>query len=62
MNAKPNAITTFTPKSDIEPYGVFRRSPLNPIFNPYFMNYGYDKIEFFDRITMHNRWYSGGSL
>ena len=62
MNAKPGSIITFTPFPNIEPYSVLRRSPLNPIFNPYFMNYGYDKIEFFDRITMHNRWYSGGSL
>ena len=34
-------------------YGVFRRSALDPIFNPYFVDYGYDKIEFYKRIDLY---------
>lgn len=31
-------------------YGVFRRSVLNPIFHPYFFDYGGDKQEFYIRL------------
>ena len=57
-----NCIIPFQSQGDIEPcvmtlwiihrYGVFRRSALDPIFNPYFIDYGYDKIEFFRRIDL----------
>ena len=57
MNARPNTVIRYVANHDIEPYGVFRRSPLHPIFNPYFMNYGYNKIEFFDRIGFYHREY-----
>jgi len=32
-----------------------RRSPLNPIFHPYYIEYGYDKTEFFRRLYAYNR-------
>lgn len=54
MNATENEIIPYTAKHEIEPYGVFRRSAINPIFHPYYINYGYDKIEFFNRIGLYH--------
>ena len=31
-------------------YGIFRRSAYDPIFHPYYIIYGRDKIEFFERM------------
>ena len=32
-------------------YGVFRRSALNGLFHPYFINYGRDKIYYYWRLN-----------
>ncbi len=37
-------------------YGVFRRSVLNAFYNPYFVDFGYNKMEFFRRLIMERRW------
>ena len=52
-------------KRDIEPfvleleltnsYIIMRRSILNPIFHPYYIEYGYDKLEFFARLMAYKR-------
>ena len=52
-------------KRDIEPfvleleltnsYIIMRRSILNPIFHPYYIEYGYDKLEFFARLMAFKR-------
>ena len=52
-------------KRDLEPYWIgwrlsnryiiMRRSPLNPIFHPYYIEYGYDKTEFFLRLYVYRR-------
>ena len=34
----------------ISRYGVFRRSAMNGLFHPYFVNYGRDKIYYFLRL------------
>ena len=57
MTARRNGLVRKDPRFNIEPYGVFRRSPLDPIFNPYFINYGYDKVEFFERIALYKGWF-----
>ena len=36
-------------------YIIMRRSALNPIFHPYYIEYGYDKTEFFFRLFAYNR-------
>ena len=35
-----------------EPYGVFRRSALNPLYHPFFLDYGRDKVELYWRLRM----------
>ena len=35
----------------MEPYSIIRRSPDNPIFHPYFINYGFNKQELMNRMT-----------
>ncbi|KAK8800225.1 hypothetical protein WA171_004860 [Blastocystis sp. BT1] len=37
---------------EIEPYGVFRRSALNTFYHPYYVDYGFNKIEFFHRLIV----------
>lgn len=63
MSIDKYCLVEFTSTTEIEPwvlllflnerYGVFRRSALDPIFNPYFVDYGYDKIEFYKRIDLY---------
>ena len=63
MEIEGDCIQQFVSTTEIEPwsfltvliirYGVFRRSALDPIFNPYFVDYGYDKIEFYKRIDLY---------
>lgn len=36
-------------------YGVFRRSALNSLFHPYFINYGRDKIYYYWRLNRESR-------
>lgn len=52
INSKNNQLFLFHPISEIEPYGVFRRSVKNPIFNPLFIDYGYDKVEYYQRLVI----------
>lgn len=63
MSIDKHCLVEFTSTTEIEPwvlllfinerYGVFRRSALDPIFNPFFVDYGYDKIEFYKRIDLY---------
>ena len=56
--------TPVTIKSEMEPsnklicvihsYGVFRRSALNTIFHPYYVDYGFNKIEFYHRLIVES--------
>ena len=43
---EPSTIITII----IHRYGVFRRSALNTLYHPYYVDYGRDKIEFFHRL------------
>ena len=40
---------------DKEPYGIIKRDPITPIFHPYFINYGYDKIAFYHYLQLLER-------
>ena len=31
-------------------YGVFRRSVMTPFFHPYYINYGYNKVEYVENL------------
>lgn len=42
-----------------EPYGIFRRSAYDPIFHPYYIIYGRDKIEFYERMKSRSIAYEG---
>ena len=37
-------------------YGVIRRSVLNALYNPYFVDFGYNKMEFFRRLMIERRY------
>ena len=34
-------------------YAVIRRSEVNPIFHPYYINYGFNKIQYFEYWRLH---------
>ena len=38
----------------IHRYGVFRRSALNTFYHPYYVDYGFNKIEFFHRLIVES--------
>lgn len=39
-------ITNKLPR-DVEPYAVIRRLPSTPLFHPFFVDFGWDKISFY---------------
>ena len=39
-------------------YAVIRRSAMNPIFHPYFINYGYNKEELLNRLISLSMFFS----
>lgn len=41
-------------------YHIMRRSPMTPLFHPYYIEYGRDKIEFFEKLKMSHRIGSNG--
>ena len=36
-------------------YHIMRRSPMTPLFHPYYIEYGRDKIEFFEKLKLSHR-------
>lgn len=46
-----NVLLPYAADHVMEPYSILRRSKNNPIFHPYFINYGYNKIELMNRMT-----------
>ena len=48
---KRNVIKPFHTKHEMEPYSVIRRSKVVPLFHPYYINYGFNKVEMFSRLT-----------
>lgn len=48
---KRNVIKSFHTKHEMEPYSVIRRSKVVPLFHPYYINYGFNKVEMFSRLT-----------
>ena len=48
---KRNVVKRFHTKHEMEPYSVIRRSKVVPLFHPYYINYGFNKVEMFSRLT-----------
>ena len=48
---KKNIVLPFQTNHEMEPYSVIRRSKIVPLFHPYYINYGFNKVEMFSRLT-----------
>ena len=48
---KRNKLLPYKADHVMEPYSIIRRSKDNPIFHPYFINYGFNKQELMNRMT-----------
>ena len=46
-----NIVIPYYSNHEMEPYSVIRRSIKVPLFHPYYINYGFNKVEFFSRLT-----------
>ena len=55
LNETQNVLLPYNATHDMEPYSIVRRSINNPIFNPYFINYGYNKEELMNKLTLLSR-------
>ena len=42
------------PSHSTRRYGVFRRSALTPLFHPFFINYGYIMVGFYERLYLES--------
>ena len=47
--------TVATPLDVNSSYHIMRRSPMTPLFHPYYIEYGRDKIEFFEKLKYSHR-------
>ena len=52
LNQKENILFPYSTNREMEPYSVIRRSADTPIFHPYYINYGYNKVELISRLTI----------
>ena len=51
LKEKQNKLLPYKADHVMEPYSIIRRSKDNPIFHPYFINYGFNKQELMNRMT-----------
>ena len=51
LQEKENILYPYAADHVMEPYSIIRRSYDNPIFHPYFINYGFNKQELMNRMT-----------
>lgn len=51
LKERKNKLLPYKADHVMEPYSIIRRSPDNPIFHPYFINYGFNKQELMNRMT-----------
>ena len=51
LKEKRNKLLPYKADHVMEPYSIIRRSKDNPIFHPYFINYGFNKQELMNRMT-----------
>ena len=55
LKEKQNKILPYKADHVMEPYSIIRRSKDNPLFHPYFINYGFNKQELMNRMTFLSR-------
>lgn len=36
--------------STMEPYVILKRSPITPLFHPYYVDYGFNKVQFIKQL------------
>ena len=49
---KANILYRYNADHEMEPYSIIKRSMDNPIFHPYFIDYGYNKEELLNRMIL----------
>ena len=53
-----NILYRYDADHEMEPYSIIRRSMENPIFHPYFIDYGYNKEELLNQmISLRIKYY-----
>ena len=55
LKEKHNKLLPYKADHVMEPYSIIRRSKDNPLFHPYFINYGFNKQELMNRMTFLSR-------
>ena len=55
LKEKQNKLLPYKADHVMEPYSIIRRSKDNPLFHPYFINYGFNKQELMNRMTFLSR-------
>ena len=55
LKEKQNKLLPYKADHVMEPYSIIRRSKDNPLFRPYFINYGFNKQELMNRMTFLSR-------
>ena len=40
----------------MEPYCLLRRTPITPLYDDNFINYGYNKVQFIDELQYKGMW------
>ena len=53
---KANILYRYNADHEMEPYSIIKRSMDNPIFHPYFIDYGYNKEELLNRMISQRIW------